>query len=164
MNTKFDQRFICKMALAVGFALFGQAYLSTVQAKEARLGLWPSPAKQPQVRGTSTLNNQSNLDQMGYEGAVVITVIRTGGAYVMVMTVDRGLPFIVELCPDTLASKFIDPELGYSLVLLPHMQRFVELSFAELLAHSLGNASNAELAALDSQRQASTAFWKSLPP
>lgn len=165
MNTKFDLRFICKMALAVGFSLFGHAYLASAEAAAARSGLWPNPSMQPKVRGSSTFLNDPQLAQVaGYEGAVVILVIRTGGAYVMAMTVDRGLPFVVELCPDTLSSGYLDPALGYSLVLFPQLQQCVEISMADLLAHVLGHASNVALAAIDKQRQAAAAFWNSLPP
>lgn len=164
LNTKFDLRFICKMALAVGYSLFGDAYLSTAEAAAARIGLWPNPSKQPGVRGSPTLLNNSQLAQIaGYEGAVAILVIRTGGGYVMAMTVDRSLPFIVALCPDTLNSKFIDPELGYSLLLFPQLQQCVELSVPELLAHALGNVSNPVLAAIDKKCQMAAAFWNSLP-
>ncbi|PWB43139.1 MAG: hypothetical protein C3F19_03560 [Rhodocyclales bacterium] len=165
LNTKFDLRFICKMALAVGFSLFGHAYLATAEAAAAQSGLWPNPSTQPSIRGSQTFFNNPQLAQVaGYEGAVVILVIRTGGAYVMAMTIDRGLPFVVELCPDTLSSGCVDPTLGYSLVLFPQLQRCVELSMADLLAHVLGNASNAALTAIDQQRQTATAFWNSLPP
>lgn len=165
MNLKFDQRFICKMALAVGFSLFGQAYLSTAEATEARVGLRLRPQTPPKLRGSSTLVNASQSTQLvGYEGAVVILVMRTGGAYVMVMTVDRDLPFVVELCPDTLSSEFMDPELGYSLVLFPQLRHCVELSMVDLLAHVTGTVASPKLATMDLQRQAAAAFWSSLPP
>jgi hypothetical protein len=165
INTGFDLRFICKMALAVGFSLFGQPYLATSGAGEARIGLWPNPSTPPNVRGSPTFLNHAQFAQVGgYEGAIVILVLRTGGSYVLAMTVDRGLPFVVELCPDTLSSRFIDPALGYSLVLFPHLQQCVELSMPDQLAHMLGEASNAALAAIDKQRQTAAAFWNSLPP
>lgn len=164
MNAKFDLRFICKMALAVGFSLFGHPYLATAEAAAARSGLWPNPSTQPNVRGTSTIHSNSQLAKVaGYDGAIVILVIQTGGAYVMAMTVDRGLPFVVELCPGTLRSGRIDPALGYSLMLFPQLQQCVELSVPDLLAHVLGHASNASLAAIDKQRQVATTFWHSLP-
>ena len=165
MNLKFDLRFICKMALAVGFSLFGQAYLATAEAAEARIGLWPNPQTELKVRGSSTLLNDLQFAKVaGYEGAVVILVIRTGGAYVMSMTVDRSLPFFVELCPDTLSSGFIDPALGYSLVLFPQLQKCMELSMSDLLVHMIGSTSNPLLAEIDKQRHAAVTFWNSLPP
>lgn len=164
INAKFDLRFICKMALAVGYSLFGEAYLSTAEAAAARIGLWPNPSKRPDVQGSPTLLNDSQLAQVaGYEGAVVILVIRTGGAYLMAMTIDRSLPFIVALCPDILNSRFVDPDLGYSLLLFPQLRQCVELSVPELLAHALGNSSNQILAAIDKKSQAAATFWNSLP-
>jgi len=164
MNLKFDQRFICKMALAVGFSLFGQPYLATAQAAEARMGLKMYPQTPPEVRGSPTIfNSTQSAKFVGYEGAVVILVLKTGGAYLMTMTVDRNLPFAVELCPDTLNSEFIDSEMGYSLMLFPQVRQCVELSMVELLAHLCGDVAHAKLATMDLQRQASTAFWSSLP-
>lgn len=164
INMKFDLRFICKMALAVGYSLFGDAYLSTAEAAAARIGLWPNPLIHSGVRGSSTLFNDSQLAKIsGYEGAVVILVIRTGGAYMMAMTVNRSLPFVVALCSDTLNSKFIDPELGYSLLLFPQLQQCVETTMTEFLAHVLGNTSNPVLAAIEQRSQAAAVFWNSLP-
>lgn len=164
MNLKFDQRFIYKMAMAVGFSLFGQPYLATAQATEARMGLGLRPPTPPRMRGSPTLFNSPQVAQLvGYEGAVVIFVLRTGGAHVMAMTVDRDLPFVVELCPDTLSSEFIDPELGYSLMLFPQLRQCLELSMVDLLAHVTGTVANPQLATMDLQRQAAAAFWSSLP-
>lgn len=165
MNTKFDQRFICKMALAVGFALFGQPYLATVEAAEARKGLWPNPAHPPMVQGTPTIFNNAEFAQVaGYDGAVVILVMKSGDSYAMSMTVDRGLPFIVKLCPATLHNELLDSANGYSLVIFPQLQQCVELGLLALLAHTQGYISNAELAAIDQKRQTASDFWKSLPP
>ncbi|MFO6419258.1 HNH endonuclease [Hylemonella sp. W303a] len=164
MNTKFDQRFICKMALAVGFALFGQTYLATVEAAEARKGLWPNPEHPPRVRGSQTIfNNPQFAHVAGYEGAVVILVMQSGGSYAMSMTVDRSLPFVVELCPATLRSEFLESANGYSLVIFPLLQQCVEICQSKLLAHTLGHNLNAELAAIDQIRQTASYFWESLP-
>ena len=165
MNLKFDQRFICKMALAVGFSLFGQAYLATPQAAEARVGLRSKSQTQHKLHGSSTIYASQQFAKVaGYPGAVVILVIRMDGAYAMSVTVDQVLPLVVELCPDTLNSAFIDPELGYALVLFPQLHEYVELPLPELLAHVLGCSLNHDLAAIDEQRQSAIAFWKSLQP
>lgn len=165
MNLKFDQRFICKMALAVGFSLFGQAYLATPQAAESRIGLWPSAQTQPKLHGSPTIYASEQFAKVaGYPGAVVILVIRIGGTYAMSVSVDQGLPFIVELCPDTLSSEFVDPELGYALVLFPQLHECVELPLPDLLAHVLGSATNHDLVAIDERRQSAAVFWKSLQP
>ncbi len=165
MNLKFDHRFICKMALAVGFSLFGQSYLATTQAAEARVGLWPNSQTQPKLHGSPTMYAPEQFTQVaGYPGAVVILVIRMDGAYAMSVTVDQRLPFVVELCPDTLSSAFVDPVLGCSLVLFPQLQKCVELPLPDLLAHVLGCAPNHDLVAIDERRQAAAVFWKILPP
>ncbi len=163
INTKFDFRFVCKTALAIGFSLFGRSYLATAEAREARLGLWPVLSTRSNVRGSPTLFNNPQFAQVvGYEGAVVITVMRTGGAYVMAMTVDRSLPFIVALCSDALNSNLIDPEKGYSLLLFPQLQQCLELNTVDMLAHIMESTVNPDLAVIDKQRAAAVSFWKTL--
>lgn len=165
MNVQFDKRFICKIALGVGFSLFGASYLFTSQASEARLGLWPNPPRQPVLRGSPTLFNNPLFAQVaGYEGAVVLLVIPADGHYVLASTVDRGLPFVVEICLDSLSSPHVNAEEGYALVLFPQLQRYVQLTMAALIAHVVGAMPHPDLTAIDMQRHAAASFWSSLPP
>lgn len=56
----FEQRFLCKFALALGHKLLGKRFVETTYAKELRKGLWCKDFKERQkikVRGTGAFNN-----------------------------------------------------------------------------------------------------------
>lgn len=166
-NTKFDQRFIAKMALAVGYSLFGESYLTTAHAHEARKGCWPTASSQSMLRGASSLAHQadSHYAQLtGYPGAVALCVTHTRSCYVLNVTIDQKLPFTVELAPSTLNSGWVDREMGYVLLLFPQIRRAVELTLPELIAHSSGAARNAELDKIDAIRSQASLFMSKLGP
>lgn len=74
----FEQRFLCKLALGVGFNLFGESYLQTDYAKEIRRGLWE---KDSELRKTlqipwTLFDDKANLfkELLCYKGAHLISI------------------------------------------------------------------------------------------
>ncbi|MDI1267873.1 MAG: hypothetical protein PSV40_02060 [Polaromonas sp.] len=165
-NIRFEDRFICKMVLGVGYSLFGEPFLDTKTAKQARLGLWPSQAQTSQLRGAGSFGGAdatfSSLS--GYPGAVVIMVLRTGHHYAMSVNVDQKMPFTTELAPGTLSSPHINSDHGYALLLFPQLRHPVELELPTMLAHKLGNQAHPDLALVDVKAQQAEAFNATLPP
>ncbi|UTY57396.1 HNH endonuclease [Massilia sp. erpn] len=165
MNLKFSQRFMCKMALAVGYGLFGGDFLLDNVALEARKGLWPNEeAGVSTIRGTDPLRmmNMPNAALLGYPGAVVVLVMNVGNKWCLTVSVDEKMPFNIELGSDALASPHVSREEGYVLMLFPYLDKAFEMTLAELLVHRLGVIPNAQLQEIDNRRQASVAFWEDL--
>ncbi|WP_205230416.1 HNH endonuclease [Azospira oryzae] len=167
LNINFDLRFISKIALAVGYSLFGEQYLATQAAKELRKGVWPAEGETPEIMGAPSLSHPSDplfTQFAGYPGAVALTVIRTGQSYGLTITIDQRLPFAVELAPATLESKLIDPHAGYMLLLFPQLGKAIELSMADRIIHENGSRPHPELEEIDAKLLASRAFFAQLPP
>ncbi len=165
-NATFSHRFICKMAIAVGFSIFGQRFLQGSVILEARKGLWPKEgAGMSELRGTDPLRMlDANLGSLvGYPGAVAIFIVRTAGHWSLSVSVDEKMPFTVDLGVQQPESNFIDQEEGYALLLFPYLNQMVELTVAGLYSHRLGSLQNQELQAIDARRGSSEAFWESLP-
>lgn len=166
-NLRFDQRFLAKMALGVGYSLFGEPYLDTDIAKEARKTCWPKDGKPGQTRGSTTfkmLENPLLPKLIGYPGAVVFVMMITGSSYILSASIDQAIPFVVELAPSTLSSNFISREDGYTLVLFPSLGKAIEMTLTELIAHSSGTQKHPELEAIDARFQKSEEFWSQLAP
>ncbi|MFM0072609.1 HNH endonuclease [Paraburkholderia sediminicola] len=166
-NGKFDQRFIAKMSLAVGYSLFGEPYLATEHAHEARKGCWPSANNQSKLRGAASLVHQADprfSQLMGYPGGVALCVTWVRSGYVLNVTIDEKLPFTVELAPSSLTSAWVDREGGYVLLLFPQLRKALELTLPELIAHSTGVAQNMELDKLDAIRSQASSFMGQLGP
>jgi hypothetical protein len=160
-NAKFDARFISKIALAIGYSLFGNDYLSTPVAQETRKGCWPKADDMPQIRGTSILAHSGDdvfAKIVGYPGAVALMVMRSGSYYALTVTINQRIPFIVQLAPTTLTSKWVDSEAGYVLLLFPQLKKAIELSVVDMLAHIAGAKHHSALAEIDAKRQVANAF------
>ncbi|HFK4651086.1 TPA: HNH endonuclease [Serratia marcescens] len=165
VHVHFDQRFLAKLAMGVGCSLFGELYLDTDMAKEARKTCWPKDGESGQTRGSTTLRAPENplfSKFIGYRGAVVFTVVNTGTSYTLSGTIDQAIPFVVELAPSTLSSPFINCEEGYALVLFPSLGKTIEMTLVELIAHSSGVKKHPELVAIDSRIEKSVEFWSQL--
>ncbi|HHA2817593.1 TPA: HNH endonuclease [Stenotrophomonas maltophilia] len=166
MNLTFDHRFICKLALSVGYALFGEPFLDQSTAADFRLGVWPKlGAQKPPVRGASSLTAHAKViaRRTAYPSAVLLFVMRAGDQWVLTLTIDPQLTFSVALGPGTLKGHEVDLEAGYALVLIPYLEQTVELSLTALIDHLLGGAPVPELERLDQRKQASERIWRSLP-
>ena len=162
--TKFDLRFISKMALGVGYSLFAKPYLATTTALEARKGCWPKVGDPSRLQGSASLNvSDPNLSQVpGYAGAVAIVIMRSESFYSMIVTIDQALPFVVQLAPSDLNSQYINPELGYALLLFPALKQYVELTLADLLAHKTQVMSHPDLQKIDGIIRSAEAFHSNL--
>lgn len=161
----FDRRFLAKMALGVGYALFGEPYVGTDMAKEARKTCWPKNGEPGRTRGSTTfaaLNDPLFFQLLGYQGAVVLSVINTGGSYALITTIDEAVPFVVEFAPSYLGSQFISSDEGYALLLFPSLGKAIEMTLAELIAHSSGVQKHRELDDIDMRIKASVDFWGQL--
>lgn len=161
VNTKFDQRFICKLALGIGYSLFGEDFLSHATAAEARKGVWPpSDGTNSAIHGSSTLfaGDTPFAKVAGYPGAVAIIVMKAGPSWSMCVSIDEKLPFIVELGPRSMTSLHVNPEEGYALLLFPYQESCIELTMAALIAHRLQAMKNSELEKIDAIRGAAAQF------
>ena len=165
-NLEFDYRFISKLALGVGYSLFGEAFASSDHAKELQKGCWPKNQKEIGVRGVPTFGPTISMvaQVASYPGAVVLTVMLVGDSYALVLTIDEGRPFIVSLAPATIKSTFVDPLKGYSLLLFPSIRHHVEMTLAGLIGHRNGSWKFPPLAAIDERLARADQFWSALPP
>lgn len=165
-NAEFDYRFISKLALGVGYSLFGGAFTSTRHAEEFRKGCWPKEHAQIEVHGIPTFGAAVPLvDRVAsYPGAVVLTVLLVGDSYALAMTIDGGRPFVVSLAPATLSSSIVDKLEGYTLLLFPSIRHHVETTFAGLIGHRSKSWSNSALTAIDERLARADQFWSALTP
>lgn len=162
---RFDQRFFAKMALGIGYSLFGDQYLDTDMSRQARMTCWPNRGKPGDTRASTTFSalKDPHLSKIiGYPGAVVLAVVKADHSYSLIVTIDQEIPFVVELAPSHLSSHFINHNDGYVLVMCPSLGRAMEMTLAELIAHSSGVQKHPGLELIDSRLGKSVEFWHQL--
>ncbi len=161
INTRFDLRFICKIALGVGYSLFGDDFLKSETAPELRKGLWPKKEEPiPAVRGMSTLPfDRPQLGSIvGYPSAVAIMVMKIKDHWSLTVSIDQKLPFVINLGPATLTSSYVNSDEGYTLLLFPYLDKSIELTTAGLLAHRHGSLKHPELNRIDIRLRGAASF------
>lgn len=157
----FDQRFRCKLALGIGYSLFGEDFLSHCTAAEIRKGVWPpSDGPKSAVRGTPTVfaSDTPLASVPGYPGAVAIYIMKSGSSWSMFVSIDEKLPFTIEIGPGTMTSQHVNPEEGYALLLFPYLEKFVELTLAALIDHRFGVMKHSALEQIDAIRETADQF------
>ena len=160
-NLKFDLRFMCKLALGIGYSLFRDDYLNDAMSIEARKGLWPKQDEPiSTLKGASTLHiDGANLAQIaGYPGAVAIMVMRVGASWILKVSIDQKLPFVISLGSKSMTSPCVNSEEGYSLLLFPYLDKSIELTTATLIAHRIGASKHAELEKIDEKIRLASLF------
>lgn len=167
VNTRFDLRFMCKIALGVGYSLFGDDFLKSETALELRKGLWPKKdGPVPAVRGMSTLAfDRTQLGSIvGYPGAAAIMVMKTKDQWTLTVSIDEKLPFVINLGPTMLTSSHVNSDEGYTLLLFPYLDKSIELTTASVLAHRLGALKHPELDQIDMRIRSAASFDAQLVP
>jgi hypothetical protein len=167
VNTKFDLRFICKLALAVGYSIFGMEYLNSEASLELRKGLWPKQGgSMPNIKGKPTLpfGDLRFASLVGYPGAAAIMLMKVNNHWMLTVSIDEKLPFSISIGPDSMDSDHVNSEEGYSLLLFPYLNMAIELTTASLLAHRLGSLKNTELKQLDDRMGDAMKFNAKLAP
>lgn len=89
---KFDQRFMCKLAIGVAYCLFGSKILETEYSKELYKGLWyRGEGEMPKVSGVGIFGgdiNESYTQLLGFPNSVVVSIIE----------VDRNVAVNLNIC------------------------------------------------------------------
>ena len=161
VNMKFDQRFICKFALGIGYSLFGNDFLKHSTAFEIRKGVWPaSDATKSMIRGVSTLfaGDTPFAKIVGYPSAVAIIVMKIGFTWSMCVSIDEKISFVIELGPCSMTSQYVNSDEGYVLLLFPYLEKFVEITMTALVTHKQGVMKHSTLEEIDVIRIASAQF------
>lgn len=141
LNINFDFRFMCKLALGVGFIMFGEDYLNSDCARELQKGVWQHPDDDyPEVFGsTNWVKPESKFSAItGLESAVVLHIMQIDVNLVLVLNLGGKYCWQIKfanvhaLTPMTLQGILIK---GRSIVLYKFLKLGLDSSFEEFVAH-----------------------------
>lgn len=150
INTKYDYRFLCKLAIGMKYCILGTSIELSNYDKELHKGLWLKPNDpNPSIRGNRTLEFENELMKMvGMKSAITINVIEHKYELILVLTINCQLIWVISMGSIDSCTfnnlKSIKDE-GISIVIYKDIQKCFELSFAELVAHKIGARINNEL-------------------
>jgi len=156
-----DGRFLAKMALAVGYQIFGHNFLATDYAKELRKGFReadPKKRHQLKIHGSGYLRGVhlgKVGDQLRWPGGWQLAILHLSEKLVFVATAPTGRVMCVQITDDAslldrLGSEYRD---GVCWVTVPPAQTAVgPMAYPEYLAHMIGTMKVPSLTALEALR------------
>lgn len=171
----FDIRFLCKVALGIGFRLLGEPFFQSEYANELKRGLWARDFEERQnlkVRGVTAVTDadlSSMAKYLGIADAWTLCLKITGNALHLTIIMPSGhlqtvmIEESLSLAQRTVLYRY---EAGECFVLLPSRtlgsdpKAFGPIRFDAMIAHNEGSCSHPELARIEEMRIAS----RELPP
>ena len=161
-TTKLDlgTRLLAKLALAMGYKVFGNAFCGTNYASSLRHGLWerdPDARKVIPVYGSGYLNDNVRFDlgPLCWPGGWVLLLKETGAGLCLSVFTPSGRAIHVLVSNDPGVLGTLDPmykEGGVWLTVPACGTGLGPIWLPDYLAHRLGTISHPELAALASKR------------
>lgn len=148
--TRFDLRFLAKIAVGIAYAVFGEKILYTEYMKELRNALWFKEGNEiPAVKSSPAFSeNGDDTLILGEKHAVTITVKSSKEGVRVNLNIGMQLNWIVK-CADMndLTQEDINNNLGdgICLVLFEPLKKCVSLTYPEFLAHKTGDQPHPEL-------------------
>lgn len=151
VNPRFDQRFICKLAIGVAYCLFGPKVLDSVYSKELYKGLWYRKDNEgPDVRGSTLFSPKGdpNFNSLvGFPNAVTLVLLLSQDGVAINLNINSQLNWTV-LCASNenlTAEDVAKIHDGQVLLLVRALQAGIYLDLPSYLAYRSGITLNSEL-------------------
>ena len=169
VNTKFDHRFLAKLAIGVGFSLFGRAAIDSSCGDILFRALWQRDGDEPpELQGVTPLTQQGDhqfLQLSGDKNAVTVLIMPSPAGVAINLNIGAALHWTVK-CAD---SSSITPESlteiqgGVVITLYRQLQWGSEMTLMDYVAHKSGALVNPQLAAIAVRLKSNSNYLQSLP-
>jgi hypothetical protein len=156
-----DTRFLAKLALAIGYKLFGTRFLDAADGLNLRKAFREADGerrRQIPIRGSgyySGVDLAGLNDTLRWPGGWVLLLIRHAHALVLSVQSPSGRPLVIQVTDDPALLEELDAEYrdGVIWVTVPSTARAVgPMSFPEFLAHQIGQSAHPGLRELEALR------------
>lgn len=174
IDVGFEQRFMAKLALGLGFNLLGEAFLGTAWAVRCRAVLWESdPSRRADMfAGTPFFAEDSEIrraaSHIALKGAYTFGILALGPNLTLILTLPTGktLAALISDEPDLWADpSLVDCTWGRIFHLVPQANFFHgPSSMPAVLQHKGRGPSINELAHIESKRRPWTPLRRAAPP
>ena len=151
-----EGRFLAKLALGIGYNLFGQYFLETSYGKELRTAFREADREKRcdlSVRGSGYWDGVPSLPS--WSGGWLLTLLALSDRLALMVTTPSGRTMTVQVADDSELLGRLGPEYqtGLTWVVVPPAQRAVgPVSCPDYLAHLTGQRRNPDLQLLDDLR------------
>ncbi len=166
--TRYDVRFMAKLALGVGYSLFGEKILSTDYTAELQKALWHREGEQlPDIQGTTDLAghfDQLFKDVTGHQYAVTLLILPSKEGVAVNLNLGSKMNWIVKCASlENLDAADIEPiKDGVVIILYKYLQRGFTMTLPEFIAYKGGMIDHNDLATINNHIGKHSEYFKNL--
>lgn len=150
MYIRYDLRFLAKLSIGLAYVLFGEKILNTKYMDELYKTIWFREGNsEPKMQGNGAFSDDDSLLQLncGVDYGTTITILKVSKSVVINLNIGKKLNWLVK-CVDIIELSKEDIEKigdGICIILFKTINKGIELSLPELIAHNLGSIINPDL-------------------
>lgn len=154
VNTKFDHRFLAKLAIGISYCRFGRVALTTPYAEELYKTLWQPEHDTPiLIQGSTPLTTQADpkfLELIGERYAVTLLILPSPDGILLNLNLGARLNWTIKCASIEGIDSAAIQALGYGRIIFLYrqLQWGVEMALEDYVAHKTGSIPNADLTAL----------------
>lgn len=174
INIDFDRRFLCKLALAMAYGLFGEDFLTSKYAEELRKGIWHRQDissdeiehSTPQISGVSSLGfvDEKLNKILSTKGGTVILIMQVAQEFAMQLMIGERSFGCIKIADSQLATPEIMQNFGNGIVFIFYkfLKKSISIPLPNYVAHKLGNHLNQELSELENNILNNDGYFRNL--
>lgn len=167
MYTRYDLRFLAKLAIGVSFTILGDNALKGKYANELHKALWHIEGNpEPEINGVTAFNEDSpHIKTLcGYNHATTLILLQSNGTISLNININGQLNWVVRCADITDLTDELINTLGDGLciVLFKPISKCIKLSLPQFILHKEGAAIHPELSQIDNMVRDNTNYFKNL--
>ncbi|MBL4747436.1 MAG: hypothetical protein JKY17_01160 [Magnetovibrio sp.] len=157
-NVNFDIRFAAKLALGIGFCLFGDKALLGAYATDLKKAIWlreedPTPSVQGKGFLTAPNSNKKFVELTGHPHAVTLLIIQTIEGVSYHLNIAQGLSGSMLCVKTALLTEKDRQKVNHGLVFIMFRQlkKTIQMSRLEFISHKNGTLPHPELSRIEAE-------------
>lgn len=167
MYTRYDIRFMAKLAIGLGHVLFGESFDNSNYTKELHKALWfKEGSEEPSIVGQSNLGQHNDFlkKECGVSNGVTLTILPSSKYITLNLNISRKMNWTIGIAEIEDVKGFLKDELehGLCVVLFKSLGKGLSLQLPDLIAHNSGNIINSELAEVEKLSGRSDGYFENL--
>ena len=166
-NTRYDVRFMAKLAIGISNILFGSDIRNSDYSKELHKALWFKEGDaEPKIQGAGALSSLNNdlKDYYGFTYGVTVTVLPTPEEVIINLNLNRKMNWVIVCAKlqDLTSEQVKNLGDGICIVLFKSLNKGFKLSPYELTAHNLGYVRHPELEVIEQLANINLNYFENL--
>lgn len=167
MHPRYDVRYMAKLAIGIGHALFGEAFDNSRHAGELHKALWYREGDpEPDIPGQSALRHENDFlkSACGFNYAVTLAIIPSEKHLALNLNLSRKMNWNIALAEMEDIRELMGEDMhnGMCVMLFKTLGKGLSISLPELIAHNQNLVIHQDLAEVEELANSSVGYFENL--